>query len=222
MTICKLYHTYCCLHKTSSLLKILAVCFFALAFGALLSVNSFNLPIRPGLIAAISIVATAVWVAKYWRQRALVAGDEPNAAERSAWLSMTGTALISGFVIAVLFQPGAEIHTRTGDTGGYDSWLMLGGIAMAYFILRDPNLQRDERDVAIANLGTKAGYYALILLLSVFLLILGFAPRDLLQRFTHWLIANALVTLIMLSCLVQYIAQFIGYWMDMRHLRAEP
>jgi len=204
------------------MLKILGICLAALVFGALLSLNSFHLPIRPGLIAGILMIAAASWVKQYWKRRAQVAGDEPNAAERSVWLWMVGTALITGFVIAVLFQPGSEVHTRTGDTGGYDSWLILGGMVMAYSILRDPNLQRDERDIAISNFGTKAGYCALITLLVVFLLSLGFAPHELMQRFTHWLIANVLVTLIMLSCLVHYIAQLICYWMDMRHLRADP
>ncbi len=203
------------------MLKILGVCLTALAFGALLSLNSFHLPIRPGLIAAILMVAAASWVKQYWKRRALVAGDEPNAAERSVWLWMVGTALITGFVVSVLFQPGSEVHTRTGDTGGYDSWLILVGMVIAYSILRDPNLQRDERDIAISNFGTKAGYCALISLLVVFLLALGFAPHELMQRFTHWLIANVLLTLIMLSCLVQYVAQLISYWQDMRNLRAD-
>lgn len=203
------------------MLKILAVCFSSLAFGALLSLNSFYLPIRPGYIAAVLMIAVASWVKQYWRRRALIAGDEPNAAERNVWLWMVGTALITGFVVAVLFQPGSEVHTRTGDTGGYDSWLILGGMVIAYSILRDPNLQRDERDIAISNFGTRAGYCALITLIVGFLLSLGFAPHDLMQRFTHWLIANVLVTLIMLSCLVQYVAQLISYWLDMRNLRAD-
>lgn len=203
------------------MLKILSVCLAALAFGALLSLNSFHLPIRPGFIAAILMIAAASWVKQYWKRRALLAGDEPNAAERSVWLWMVGTALITGFVIAVLFQPGSEVHTRTGGTGGYDSWLIFGGMLIAYYILRDPSLQRDERDIAISNFGTKAGYYALITLLLTFLLSLGFAPHENMQRFTHWLIANTLVTLIMLSCLVQYVAQLISYWQDMRNLRAD-
>lgn len=204
------------------MLKIFAICLAALGFGALLSLNSFHLPLRPGYIGAILMVAIAVWVRSYWRKRAVVAGDDPSAAERSVWLWMVGTALITGFVIAVLFQPGSEVHTQTGDTGGYDSWLILAGMAIAYSILRNPDVQRDERDVAISNLGTKAGYIALIILLVVFLLTIGFAPHELMQRFTHWLIANTLVTLIMLSCLVQYVAQLICYWLDMRNLRADP
>ncbi|MGH8106453.1 MAG: hypothetical protein ACREO2_09035 [Arenimonas sp.] len=204
------------------MLKILAVCLASLAFGALLSLNSLHLPIRQGYIGAILMIALAAWVRSYWGRRAVVAGDEPSAAERNVWLWMVGTALIAGFVIAVLFQPGSEVHTHTGDTGGFNSWIILGGVLIAYVILRNPDVQRDERDIAISNLGTKAGYIALIVLLIVFLLSLGFAPHDLTQRFTHWLIANALVTLILLSCLVQYVAQLICYWLDMRNLRADP
>ncbi len=204
------------------MLKILAICLSALVFGALLSLNSFHFPIRPGFIGAILMIASAAWVRTYWRRRAAIAGDEPTAAERNVWLWMVGTALITGFVIAVLFQPGSEIHTKTGDTGGYDSWLILISMAVAYSILRNPDVQHDERDIAISNLGTKAGYCALITFLVVFLLSLGFAPPDLMQRFTHWLIANALITLIMLSCLVQYVVQLICYWRDMRNLRADP
>lgn len=200
------------------MLKILLVCIFALSFGALLSVNSFNLPIRPGYIGAILIVAAAWWVKQYWRRREMIAGDEPNAAERNVWLWLVGTALICGFIVAVLFQPGSEVHTTTGDTGGFDSWLILGGMLIAYSILREHKPQHDERDIAIANLGTKAGYYALIVLVIIFLLSLGFAPNHLLERFTHWLIANLLLTLIMMSSLVQCIAQLICYWRDARNL----
>lgn len=208
------------------MVKILIVCVLALAFGALLSVNSFHLPIRPGYIGAILIVAAAGWVKQYWRRREVIAGDEPNAAERQLWLWLVGTALICGFIVAVLFQPGSEVHTTTGDTGGFDSWLILGGMLIAYSILRDHKPQHDERDIAISNFGTKAGYYALIVLVIIFLLTLGFAPNHLLQRFTHWLIANVLLTLIMLSSLVQCIAQLICYWrdarnVDERNLRAE-
>ena len=204
------------------MLRILVICFAALGFGALLSSHAFQLPIRAGYIGATLMVAAAIWVKRYWRQRALVAGDEPASAERNVWLWMVGTALITGVVVAVLFQPGSEVHTRTGDTGGYDSWLILGGILIAYSILRERDVQRDERDIAIANLGTKAGYCALMIFLAVFLLSLGFAPPAMMQRFTHWLIANVLVTLIMASCLVQYVSQLVCYWQDMRNLRAGP
>ena len=209
------------------MLKILTICIAALVFGALLSVNSSFLPIRPGYIGATLIIVIACWVKHYWRRQEVLEGDEPNAAERNAWLWMTGTALICGFVVAVLFHPGSEVHTTTGDTGGYDSWLILGGVLIAYTLLRDHKLQHDERDRAISSVGTKAGYYALIALLILFLFSLGFAPPHLMQRFTHWLIANILVTLIMLSSLAQYIAQLICYWRDARNLntynlRVEP
>ncbi len=203
------------------MLKIFTVCFAALGFGAMLSFNALHLPIRPGYIGAILLVAGAFWVKQYWYRREITAGDEPNPSERNVWLWMVGTALICGFVLAVLFQPGSEVHSKTGDTGGIDSWLMLASILIAYSILRDRIVQPDERDTTIAHFGTKAAYFTLIILLIILLLTLGFAPGYLMQRFTHWLIANLLITLIMLSCLVQYIAQLICYWSDVRNLKSE-
>jgi len=114
-----------------------------------------------------------------------------------------------------------EVEIWTVGTFLLYSFVIFAGMLIGYYILRDPSLQRDERDIAISNFGTKAGYYALITLLLTFLLSLGFAPHENMQRFTHWLIANSLVTLIMLSCLVQYVAQLISYWQDMRNLRAD-
>lgn len=203
------------------MLKILAVCLGSLAFGALLASESLRLPVRAGYVGAVVLIAAALWVRRYWHQRLVVAGDEPSPSERNAWLWMTGTALIEGYVVAVLLQPGSELHTVSGDTGGYDSWVMIAGAIIGYFILRNPDTGRDERDVAISNFGIKAGYLSLVLLLIALLVMLGFAPHDVMQRFTHWLLANMLVTLIMLSCLVQYVAQLVCYWLDFRNLRAD-
>ncbi len=203
------------------MLKILAVCLASLAFGAWLASEPSQLPVRAGYIGAALLIAASIGVKRYWNRLAINTGDEPGAAERNAWLWMTGTALIEGYVIGVLLQPGSEVHTVTGGTGGYDSWVMIAGAIISYRILRDPDIQRDERDVAISTFGLKAGYLSLVMLLTVLLLMLGFAPHDMMQRLTHWLLANTLVTLIMLSCLVQYIVQLACYWRDSRNLRAE-
>ena len=203
------------------MLKILLVCVSALVFGALLASDSLHLPVRAGYVGAALLIAASIYVKNYWNRRAVIAGDEPSAAERNAWLWMTGTALIEGYVMVVLLQPGSEVHTINGGTGGYDSWVMIAGAFISYRILRDPNTQRDERDIAISNFGMKAGYLSLVLLLTVLFMMLGFASHDIMQRFTHWLLANILVTLIMLSCLVQYVVQLVCYWRDFRNLRAD-
>ena len=191
--------------------KIVAVLVACLGFGAVLASWGSGLPLRPGVVAATLLVGGALWMRRQWAHRHRVAGDDPSAAERNLWLYLAGTAMIVGYVLVVLMTPGSEVHRTTGDTGGYDSWLMLAGGAIAWFVLYERGAPRDERDQANAAYGDRVGYWALVLLLVVFLLALGFAPRDAMQRFTHWLIANALLWLIMLANLLQYVAQLARY-----------
>lgn len=191
--------------------KIFIVVLGCLAFGVLLASWGADLPLRPGVVAAAVLIGGALWMKRHWARRRLAAGDDPSAAERNLWVYLAGTAIIVGYVLIVLMTPGSEVHRRTGDTGGYDSWLMLGGGAIAWFLLYERGAPRDERDQANAAYGDRVGYWALVLMLIVFLLALGFAPRDLMQRFTHWLIANSLLCLIMAANLVQYVAQLARY-----------
>jgi peptidoglycan biosynthesis protein MviN/MurJ (putative lipid II flippase) len=200
---------------------ILGVALASTALGAALARWGELLPLRPGVAAALLMVIAAVWVRRHWAQRRTIAGDDPSAAERTLWLYLVGTALIVGFVASVLMTPGSEVHRDTGDTGGLDSWLMLLGGGIAWWVLHEPGAPRDERDRDIAAYGDRVGYWALVLLLVAFLLALGFAPREAMQRFTHWLIANTLLNLIMLACLVQYVAQLARYARERGLLHAD-
>lgn len=148
--------------------------------------------------------------------------DVPAAAERELWLWMAGTALLLGHVATTLSYPGSEVHARTGDTGGFEAWIILAGMAIAAFLLPKDDEQRDERDLAIANFGAKTGYMTLAILLAGLLSFLGFAPDGMTQRFTHWFLANMLLTLLMLACLVQTVTQLVCYWRDLRHMRTAP
>jgi hypothetical protein len=203
------------------MLKILAVLFAFLALGATLAAGWNPLPLRPGWVGGAVLIGAALWARRHW-QAAARTGRDPAAAERRTWLYMSGTALICGFVSVVLMLPGSEVHTGTGSTGGYDSWTMLGCAIAAWWIARDPHGARDERDRAIDEAAQRAGYNSLVALLLVFLLALGFAPKPVMARFTHWLIANTLLDLIMLACLVQFVAQLTAYWRSARELDARP
>ncbi len=197
------------------MLNIVAVLVGLAGFGAFLASSWVSvLPLRAGYVGALVLVGMALAARWHWKRRARIAGDDPSAAERRAWLYMAGTSMICAYVILVLLTPGSEVHRATGDTGGFDSWAMAGGAAIAWWLLYDSSSARDERDIAIHAYANKVGYTALIVLLMVFLLLLGFAPRPSMQRFTHWLIANSLLTLIMLAGLAQYVAQLICYWRD--------
>jgi 4-amino-4-deoxy-L-arabinose transferase-like glycosyltransferase len=178
--------------------------------GALLAGGWNPLPVRSGYVGGALLVIAAVVARWYWRSRQ-VSGDDPGAAERHAWLCMAGTALICGFVSVVLMTPGSEVHRSVGDTGGLDSWTMLAGGLIAWALIYDRDAVSDERDRAIDAHAQKVGYAALVILLLVFLFALGFAPKPVMARFTHWLIANTLLQIIMLAALVQCAAQLIGY-----------
>jgi uncharacterized membrane protein len=88
---------------------------------------------------------------------------------------------------------------------------MFAGGLIAWGVLYDRNAVSDERDRAIDGHAQKVGYAALVILLLVLLLALGFAPKHVMARFTHWLIANTLLMLIMVAALIQYAAQLLGY-----------
>lgn len=198
---------------------ILAVLIGFFGLGALLASGESFLFLRAGYVGGALLVASACWARRYWQARAAM-GQDPGAAERRAWLYMTGTALICGFVLVVLLTPGSEVHRATGGTGGYDTWIMLGSGLIAWWILHDGNAPTDERDRAIDAHANRVGYTALVVLLLVFLLALGFAPKSVMSRFTHWLIANTLLHLIMLAGLAQYVAQLRAYAYDRQQLRA--
>ena len=187
-----------------------------LLLGVALASADTLLPVRPGLVAGPALVVAVLLARAYWAHRRRLAGDEPSPAERRLWLHLAGNALIVGFVVRVLAEPGSEVHRSTGDTGGIDSWLMVAGAAVAWWLLREPGDRHDERDREIAALGDRVGYWALVLLLLGFLLTLGFAPPGTLERFTHWLIANALLVLIMAGGVVQYTVQLARYARERR------
>ena len=188
----------------------------SLLLGVALAAWGELLPVRPGFVAGPALVGAVLLARAYWARRRRVFGDEPSPAERKLWLHLAGNALIVGFVVRVLAEPGSEVHRSTGDTGGLDSWLMVAGAAVAWWLLRERGDRHDERDRDIAAFGDRVGYWALVMLLLGFLLTLGFAPPGTLDRFTHWLIANALLVLIMAAGVVQHSAQLARYARERR------
>lgn len=197
--------------------NILLVLFGFLGLGAALAAGWNPLPLRDGWVGGALLLLTAGWARWHWRRRAAL-GDDPSATERRAWLYMAGNALICGFVAVVLMTPGSEVHRATGGTGGHDSWIMFGCGAIAWWLVHEGSPTQDERDSTIRALANRVGFGTLVVLLMVFLLALGFAPKPSMARFTHWLIANTLLNLIMWACLAQYVAQLAAYWRDARDL----
>ncbi len=206
---------YCLVYikgETGPMLKILCVLFVSLGIGGALASTAIPWPVRPGYLGGGLLIVASLLARAYWERRAREAGDDPGAPERAVWHELAVTALLCAFGIVTLLHPGSELHTRTGDTGGWDSWTMILGAVISYSLLRNRDAQSDERDRAIAALGNRAGYASLIALLVALLLALGFAPRPFLARATHWLLANVLVMLILLSALARQAAMLLAYW----------
>lgn len=194
--------------------RILAVLIISLGFGFALEKPEIPFFFQRGLVGAGFLVGGAL-VARYvWDRKARLSGDDPSPFERQAWAVFAGTALIVGFVAAVLMRPGSEIHRRTGDTGGVATWTMVGGLIFAGYILKSRDHLKDERDLAISIRSERVGYCVCIALVVALSFFLGFAPPPWRERMTHWLIGNLLIELLSITFLVQNGALLWGYWRE--------
>lgn len=194
--------------------RIFAVLFFCLGFGVALATPEIPFFFQRGLVGAGLTVAGAVVARYFWDRKARTTGDDPSSFERQAWVIFGGTAMIVGFVFVVLMTPGSEIHRRSGDTGGYATWLMVGGLVLASYLLKNKENIRDERDLAIAIRAERAGYTVCMALVAALSLFLGFAPPPMRERMTHWLIGNILIQLLSITFLFQNGALLWGYWRE--------
>lgn len=75
----------------------------------------------------------------------------PELAERSALLSSSTTLVCLGFFLAKLYAIGLDFDTdtRTARTMANQLWLLIAAAALAQWIARTPETQRDERDAMI-------------------------------------------------------------------------
>ena len=94
---------------------------------------------------------------------------------------------------------------------------MLGAV-LSYWIARDPEPRRDERDVLIATSGLRAGYNTLLALLLVLILALGFGGHTLVGRFNQPMLAHVLILFVLQQCLVRTGLQL---WLYRRDAQAE-
>lgn len=194
--------------------RIFAVLFLGLGFGFALSVPEIPFFFQRGLVGAGLLVGAAVAARFFWDRKARLTGDDPPPFERQAWAVFAGTAMIVGFVAAVLMRPGSEVHLRTGDTGGPATWTMVGGLILAGYILKTRDHLRDERDLAIAIRSERVGYCVCVVLVVALSFFLGFAPPPWRARMTHWLIGNLLIELLSVTFLFQNGALLWGYWRE--------
>lgn len=190
--------------------RILAVLGSALALGALLACGAAAWPLRPGVVGAVLMVAAALAVRRRW---GLLADAAPGSPERMLWVALAGNAVVAAHLLVTLYRIGPMLvmHTPVVHALGVDSWTLVGGAIVSYWIARDPQPRADERDQAIAARGMRAAYYGLLLALVVQILVLGFVHHGWVGQLSRPTIAHALILAIILSVLVDGVTRLRAY-----------
>ncbi len=190
--------------------SVLVVLGGALLLGALLASGAGAWPLRPGLVGAGMMLAAAFAVRRRW---GLLADAAPGSPERMLWVSMAANAVVAAHLLVTLYRigPTMVMHTPVVEAMGVDSWTLVGGAVLAYWIVRDPNPRSDERDDAIAALGMRAAYYGLLLVLGVQILALGFVHEGWVSELSRPTIAHALILAIIASAIVDGFARLRAY-----------
>ena len=190
--------------------RIVVVLAGSLGLGAALAWSWESWPFWPGAFGAVLLVLAAWVVRRRWDRGALT-GDQPSPFERRAWHAMASLAVVASH-LAVSLGSGLDLHVGRGNTLAVDNWLLILGAAVGWIILRPRSMERDERDANMANRGAHAGFRVLIGLLITLLLTLGFAPVSVTEPLNAFVIGNLLVVLIMVSLLIAFATQSLGYW----------
>ncbi|GAB2514761.1 hypothetical protein [Lysobacter humi (ex Lee et al. 2017)] len=200
--------------------RILIVVMVGIGLGVLLASGAAVWPLRPGLAGALLMVAVAFAVRRRW---GVLAGTAPGSPERMLWVSLVANAVVAAHLFATLYRIGPTLvmHTPVVDALGQDSWTLVAGALLAYWIVRDPSPRSDERDRAIAALGLRAAHYALLAVLAVQILTLGFVHGGWVAQLSRPTIAHALILAVIGSVLVDAIARLHAYAQDAAAAEAE-
>lgn len=183
------------------------------ALGALLTLVPSSWPLRGGAVGVL-VMVVAAWATR--RRWLLLADAAPGSPERALWIGYAGTAVVGAHLFAILYRigPNLVMHTPAVHDLGIDNWTLVAGALLAHRIARDPQPRTDERDAAIAAAGQRAAHYALMALLGVQILALGFVRGGWVAQLSHPSIAHALILAIMASVLVDHGARLWLYARD--------
>ena len=170
----------------------------SLTIGALLASVGTALPLRPGVIGLLLMVAAALAARRHWLGMRLSA---PGSPERALWIGLASLAIVLGHMLASLWQigPALVLHSAAGHELGIDSWTLVAGGALAWWIARDPQPRRDERDRAIVADGLRWSYGSLIVLLQPVVFVLAFGDQRGMPALSRPLIAHLLIVAVLLS-----------------------
>ncbi|MFC0679349.1 hypothetical protein ACFFGH_16055 [Lysobacter korlensis] len=193
----------------------------ALALGVVLASGAALWPVPPGIFGALLMVGVAFAARRRW---GLLADAAPGSPERMLWVSLAANAVVATHLFATLYRIGPTLgmHTPVVHALGRDSWTLVGGALLAYWIVRDPTPRADERDRTIAVQGLRAAHYGLLLALAVQIGVLGFVHEGWVSRLSRPTIAHALILAIIASVLVDAIARLRAYALDAAASGSDP
>lgn len=199
---------------------IFAVLALGLALGTLLAGGAGVWPVPPGVLGALLMAGTALAVRRRW---GLLAGAAPGSPERMLWVSLAANAVVAAHLFAALYRIGPTLvmHTPVVHALGRDSWTLVAGAVLAYWIVREPTPRSDERDGAIATLGLRTAHYALLAMLVVQILTLGFVHDGWVAQLSRPTIAHALILAIIGSAMVDAVVRLRAYALDAAAAAAE-
>jgi hypothetical protein len=190
--------------------------------GIALAWASLWLGFPTGWIGGAAIIGWALAARRRWAALEENSGLEPGAPERIVWLRLAGVAIIAGHMAASIPAVGDSLRLGNGNSLAIDAWTILLAHMIASLLFRRDSSEKDERHDAISAHGVRAGYAACLILLIALLGWLAYAPPNLRSFLTHFVLANALVELILASYAVMLLVQLIDYAKDTRRAFASP
>lgn len=126
---------------------------------------------------------------------------------------MAANAVVAAHLLGTLHRIGPTLvmHSPVVHALGVDSWSLVGGAIVSYWIVRDPHPRADERDEAIAARGMRAAYYGLLLVLGIQILVLGFSHQGWVSQLSRPTIAHALILAVIVSVLIDGFTRLHAY-----------
>jgi hypothetical protein len=191
--------------------KIFAFVGGVLILGAILALAAIHTGLSTGWMGALILLGWAGLVRRKWNIQHTENETAPGAPEKTLWVQTAGTCLILGHTVTTLMHTDIDFHIGQGNTLAVDSWVMLVALFLAYLMFRKDYRVKDERDAIIEARGIKAGYIALLVLLTMFSFMLGFLPPSALGWLTNFIIGNIIIALMVASYLVQIVVRLSAY-----------
>ena len=185
-----------------------------LVTGALLASVSLATQFPNGWIGAGALITWAVIARKRWIALEATNGLDPGAPERALWMRLAGTALILGHLTTAILLAGNDLRVGQGNTLAIDSWTLVAAQVIAALLFRRDSREQDERHAGIAARGVRVGYATFIAVLVPAIAWLAFTPPGARVMLSHFVIANAMIALLLVSYAALLFVQLVDYARD--------